>query len=305
MSCHRLLILLAWCSLALSGADLPPIAYAHQPYQERKMDPQLTGWPLTVEEKDFVAKAEFARRPGAEINQHLPHVWPVVPAAGFWGDPTSWLGAHEALVKKVQANAGLCDVLLVGDSITIQWEQGMDGSNCWKREFPALKGVNIGIGGDKSQNALWRMDHGGVDGLQPRVCLLMIGNNNMFFAPETGIEAAAQGVKACADNLRARFPAAPLIVAKILPCHAPAVEFYENIRKTNAALDALQLADQPQIHVLDLWADFTNADGTLQAELFTNDHIHLNAAGYTVYAKRLRPLLERLLASAPNTTAGK
>lgn len=294
---HHLLVLLVMCSLTLLATDQPPVAYVHQPYLERKLDPQLVGWPLTDEEKAFIAKAEFALRPGSEINQHLPRLWPVVPAAGFWGDATGWLGAHESLVKKVQANAGPCDVLLVGDSITIQWEQGMDGSNSWKREFPALKGVNIGIGGDKSQNVLWRLDHGGVDGLQPRVCLLMIGNNNMFFAPETGVEAAAHGVKTCAENLRARFPTAPLIVAKILPCHAPGVEFYENIRKTNAALDALKLGDQPQVHVLDLWADFTNADGTLKADLFTNDRIHLNAQGYAVYAKRLRPLLERLLAA--------
>lgn len=304
MRLHRLLIALTCCALGVSAADQPPITYAHQPYLDGKLDPQLTGWPLTSAEKDFIGKAEFARRPGSEINQHLPRLWPVVPSAGFWGDPNAWLGAHEALVKKVQANPGPCDVLLVGDSITIQWEQGMDGSNSWKKEFPALKGINIGIGGDKTQNVLWRMDHGGVDGLRPRVCLLMIGNNNMFFASETGVEAAAHGIKTCADNLRARFPAAPLIVAKILPCHAPGVDFYENIRKANAALDTLKLGDQAQIHVLDLWADFTHADGTLKAELFTNDHIHLNAAGYAVYAKRLRPVLEPLLASAA-ASAGK
>ncbi len=81
MSLHRLLIALTWVSVGLSAADLPPITYTHQPYQDRKLDPQLTGWPLTSEEKDFIGKAEFSRRPGSEINQHLPRLWPVVPAA--------------------------------------------------------------------------------------------------------------------------------------------------------------------------------------------------------------------------------
>ena len=305
MSRFSFLVLLGLLATELFATDQPPIIYAHQPYVDRKLDPQLIGWPLTAAEKEFIAKPEFARRPGAEINQHLPKLWPVVPSAGFWGDPNSWLGAHETLVKKVQANAGACDVLLVGDSITIQWEQGMDKTNSWAKEFPALKGVNIGIGGDKSQNVLWRMDHGGVDALQPRVCLLMIGNNNMFFAPETGTDAAAQGVKTCVDNLRARFPSAPVIVSKILPCHAPGVEFYENIRKTNSALDTLNLVKDPQVMVLDLWSDFTNADGTLKAELFTNDRIHLNAAGYAAYAQRLRPLLERLFAANAANPTGK
>ena len=94
-------------------------------------------------------------------------------------------------------------------------------------------------------------------------------------------------------------------MAKILPCHAPGVEFYENIRKTNTALDTLNLAKDPQVVVLDLWSDFTNADGTLKAELFTNDRIHLNAAGYAAYAQRLRPLLERLLAANAANPTGK
>ncbi len=140
------------------------------------------------------------------------------------------------------------DVLLVGDSITMQWGEA------WGKHFPALKTVNIGIGGDKTQNVLWRLDHGGVDGLEPRVCVLLIGNNNMFFTPETGIEAAAQGIKMCADNLREKFPQTPVIVVKVLPAHSPGNPFYEDIKKVNAALDKLDLERDPKVRVLDIWA---------------------------------------------------
>jgi lysophospholipase L1-like esterase len=68
-------------------------------------------------------------------------------------------------------------------------------NSAWREVFGELKVINIGIGGDKAQNVLWRLDHGGVAGLQPRVIVLMIGNNNMFFVPETGVEAAAAGVQ--------------------------------------------------------------------------------------------------------------
>ena len=255
-------------------------------YPRKPADPQPSGWPLTVEERAYVTgKAEFDRRPGRESNQHLPHLWPVVPTAGFFGGD-SWLKIHEGLVKTVQANPGPVDVLLVGDSITIQW-----GAS-WAKQFPDRKAVNIGIGGDKTQNVLWRLDHGGVDGLKPKTIVLMIGNNNMFFTPETGVAAAAMGVEACARNLREKFPDAELIVAKILPCHAPKSRFYEDILLTNAEIDKLNLGADPKIRVLDLTADFLNADGTIKQALYTPDNIHLSPEGYAAYAARLKPLLE-------------
>ena len=267
----------------LLSTTLPALEYARKP-----ADPQPSGWPLTAEERAYVTgKAEFDRRPGRESNQHLPQLWPVVPTAGFFGGD-SWLKIHEGLVKTVQANPGPVDVLLVGDSITIQW-----GAS-WAKQFPDRKAVNIGIGGDKTQNVLWRLDHGGVAGLQPTAIVLMIGNNNMFFTPETGVPAAAQGIRTCAANLREKFPAATLIVAKILPCHSPKDRFYQDIAATNTELDKLALDQDPKVKVLDLTKDFLNADGTIRAELYLPDKIHLSLAGYEAYAQRLKPLLPAL-----------
>ena len=255
-------------------------------YPHQTAEPQKSGWPLTAEERAYVVeKPEHERRPGRESNKHLPKLWPQVPSAGHFGGD-AWLKLHEAHVKTVQANPGPLDVLLVGDSITIQWAES------WKKHFPALKAVNIGIGGDKTQNVLWRLDHGGVEGLQPQAIVLMIGNNNMFFTPETGIEAAALGIQMCVKNLREKFPKAAIIVAKILPAHAPGHRFYEDIKLTNAALDPLKLESDPKVKVLDLWSDFTNADGTIKKDLFTPDNIHLSPAGYAVYAERLKPVLK-------------
>jgi beta-glucosidase len=272
------------CALCPALLWWPCTAFAiDYPYQTA--EPQKIGWPLTAEERAYVVeKPEFDRRPGKEANKHLPHLWPVVPCAGHFGGQ-AWLKLHEAHVRTVRDNQGPVDVLLVGDSITIQW------GDSWKRHFPDRTAVNIGIGGDKTQNVLWRLDHGGVEGLQPRTIVLMIGNNNMFFTAETGIEAAARGIVMCVRNLREKFPQAKIVVAKILPAHGPGNRFYEDIRKTNAALDLEKLTEDPRVSLLDLWQDFTQPDGTLLKELFTADGIHLSAAGYAVYATRLKPLL--------------
>ncbi len=270
-------------------APLVAVEYALVP-----ADPQKTGWPLTSEERAYVVdKPEYERRPGREANKHLPQLWPTVPTAGHWGG-TSWLDTHSRLVAHVQANAGPIDVLLVGDSITQQWGSALDlaGFNhAWLTHFQKLKTINIGIGGDKTQNVLWRLDHGGVDGLKPRCIVLMIGNNNMFFSAETGVAAAAQGVKTCLANLREKFPLAEVIVAKILPCHAPKNPFYEDILLTNTEIDKLALESDPKVRVLDLTNEFIDGDGNLKAALFEPDSIHLSQEGYAIYAARLKPLI--------------
>lgn len=84
------------------------------------------------------------------------------------------------------------------------------------------------------------------------------------------------GILVRPKNLRDKFPDAAIIVVKILPAHAPGNRFYEDIKKTNVAIDALKLDTDPKLRVLDLTADFTNADGTLKKGLFTPDNIHLS-----------------------------
>lgn len=269
--------------------------YAYPP-----SDPQPSGWPLTEEERKYVLRPEYERRPGAEAMKHLPAMWPVVPSAGFWSG-TAWLDTHARLVEHVTQNKGEIDFLLVGDSITQQWGSPLDKKPMnagWVKKFGQAKVINIGIGGDKSQNVLWRLNHGGVDGLKPKCIVLMIGNNNMFFVPETGIEPAAKGVKACADNLRRKFPKAPIIVVKILPAHEPGNAFYENIQKTNAALDLLKLDADKLVRVLDLTAEMVGKDGTIKAEHYTKDKIHLSEAGYAAHAEKLRPIVDAVLADA-------
>lgn len=113
------------------------IEYPYAPYNQRAMDPQLTGWPLTEAERAYAVQAEHERRPGREANRHIPAMWPVTPSAGFWGG-TSWLDTHSKLVHYVQANPGPCDVLLVGDSITQQLGSPLDKAvlnEAWKKHF--------------------------------------------------------------------------------------------------------------------------------------------------------------------------
>jgi hypothetical protein len=71
--------------------------------------------------------------------------------------------------------------------------------------------------------------------------------------------------------------------------------FYEDIKQTNASLDVLKLTDDPKVNLLDLTIEFLNTDGSIQKNLFTPDNIHLCLEGYSVYAEKLLPLIDKSL----------
>jgi beta-glucosidase len=155
----------------------------------------------------------------------------------------------------------------------------------------------LGIGGDRSENVLWRLDHGALDGVEPKVIVLMIGVNNAPLVHANGVPAAAValGIRLCVDNIRLRTPSSRVIVVKPLPAFDPTREVGAAIGAINAALDEIGLAKDDHVEVLDLSEDFIDDLGSLRGELYSDGHLHLGAAGYEVLAKRLQPQIEKWL----------
>jgi lysophospholipase L1-like esterase len=288
-------------------ADGKSLLYPYAPYNEGKMDPQLTGWPLTDAEKAWVAKSEYTRKPGHEVRKHLPEMWFITPTAGRWGkdgEENVWVAHHATNIEKVKAAAGDIDIALLGDSITQGWGAGWDGAPfnaAWQKHFGSLKTVNLGIAGDRIESILWRLDHGALDGASPKVIVLKIGVNNapLVFANGAPAATAAHGIKLCIENLRLRCPKSQIVLVKILPAFDPAKEVGASVIDINTCLDFLKLDQDPQVHVLDLWKDFTNTDGTLKTELYSDKHLHLGEAGYEVFASKLQQLLQKWLPERP------
>jgi lysophospholipase L1-like esterase len=283
----------------------PVLTYPYAPYHEGKMDPQLTGWPLTEEELAWVTKGEYFRKPGHEAQKHLPEMWPVVPTAAHWqakdgSDANAWIENHAQSLEKVQAMKDGIDVALIGDSITQYLGGGFDGVPwiaAWQKHFGTLKCANLGIGGDRVENVLWRLDHGALDGVSPRVVVLLIGTNNGPLISANGIpvDSVARGIQLCVQNIRARCPQSQVVLVKILPAFAPGSAVHEDIKRINATLDALKPDADAQVHPLDLTSDFTNDDGSLKLALYSDGHLHLGPDGYELYASKLKQKVEKLL----------
>ncbi|MEI6715190.1 MAG: GDSL-type esterase/lipase family protein, partial [Verrucomicrobiota bacterium] len=301
----------------------PPIL--NYPYESYPKAPELAlqpvGWPLTEEERTYVLKSEGLRFPGVESNKHLPQLWPVTPMAACWGQTgdTRWLDHHTTLVNTVQANKGAIDILLVGDSLTEYWGGGFSGAPfnaAWKSHFAQYRTVNIGIGGDKTQNILWRLKHGAIDGAAPKVVVLLIGTNNISSTVYNGtpIEAVAQGIKLCVDGLRAKCPNSEIVVVRPFPMGPVGTATFVNGQKINTAVEGLKFENDPKVHILDFYREFFNADGSIKTEYFDSPQsiLHLDyVKGYNLYADKLKPMVEQLMAkiaaaeATPKTTPVK
>jgi hypothetical protein len=195
-----------------------------------------------------------------------------------------WLKTHEAFVAR--AKKGDVDVLFMGDSITNGWRR----HKIWKEKYVPLKAVDFGIGGDRTQHVLWRIEHGECDGITPKVVVLMIGTNNL------GRNSAAEivdGITAIVNEFRTRLPQSKILLLGIFPRGAkhddPAREKIQSINRTIAKLD-----DGKQIKYLDIGTKFLDAKGDLPKEVMP-DALHPNAKGYQIWADAMDPTLKALL----------
>lgn len=220
---------------------------------------------------------------------------PAVPAPRAidyeWMSIARWQEMHAADVA-IAAKGGV-DLLFVGDSITEGWEWN-DGEH-WKKHFVPLGAANFGIGGDTTQNVLWRLENGAVGGLRPKVVVLLIGTNNLGRENATPAD-AARGVEAVVAKLRSAFPAAKIVVHGVFPCDAsPQAEIRGRVAAVNERLRALDGRDGLVV-VRDLGPIFLEPDGTISPAVMP-DGLHLSPEGYRRWAAELVPLVGGLLGS--------
>lgn len=207
----------------------------------------------------------------------------VVPVAN---DAPVWRQDNAAI--NARAQQGGSDLLFVGDSITYGWQ--LDGQSVWDQYYGARRAMLAGIPGDQTQNVLWRLDHGNLDGIDPKVVVVMIGINNATDPPDD----VATGVMAVVDDLRAKLPEASVLLLGILPSGTTAAD---PLREKDAATNAMlsTLVGSAGVNYLDLAPEFLNADGTLRSGLLQSDDVHPTAQGYKVMASAMEPYIAAIM----------
>jgi lysophospholipase L1-like esterase len=205
-----------------------------------------------------------------------------------WMSVAGWNARAAELAA--QAKKGGVDVLFFGDSITERW--ATSGAEVWARAYAPRKAANFGIGGDTTQNLLWRLENGGLDGLSPRVVVLLIGTNNLGLRGDSP-EDAARGAAAVVAALRKRFPEAKILLLGLLPRGEKADDpGRPGITAVNARL--AKLDDGKEVRSLDFGAKLLEPDGTLTKDM-APDSLHIGPRGYAIWAEAMEPLLTKLL----------
>ena len=221
--------------------------------------------------------------------QDAPKGLPSEPAWGYWkAAPTSWMIVHQQFVTRSQQ--GNVDVVFLGDSITKGWKQ-VESTN-WTDSTPPLQTVNYGIGGDTTRQVIWRIKHGELDGVKPKLVVLMIGTNNLYADHNSGTnEQIVDGVKTIFGLIREKSPDTRFLLLGVLPRER---KFWcDRIAALNGLLAGLNEPGRVQFH--DAGAKFIGEDGEINKELFTADLVHINAAGYEKLTAIVTPLVKSLL----------
>jgi lysophospholipase L1-like esterase len=199
-----------------------------------------------------------------------------------------WMEWHDAFMTR--KSAGPIDLLFIGDSITQAWAD--EGKAVWDREYAPRNAANFGIGGDETQHVLWRLQNGELDGIAPRLVVLMIGTNNLGNSGMSAGETTA-GVLAVIDTIVKRLPASKLLALGTFPRDfEPGTRARMDIAEINRAIAAR--ADQKQVWHLDVGPVFVAAEGRIENSVMP-DALHLSPAAYQMWADAMRPWVEKLM----------
>jgi len=187
-----------------------------------------------------------------------------------------------------RAKQGNVDLLFIGDSITQGWEGA--GKDVWKARYEPRNAMNAGIGGDRTQHVLWRLENGNIDGLKPKAAVLMIGTNNMG---ANSPEEIAAGIKAVINKLRTSLPETRLLVLAVFP---RGEKPDEELRKKNEAINKLieDVGDGKMVQYLNINAKLMNADGTQNREIMP-DLVHLSPRGYEIWGEAIEGKVAEML----------
>ena len=176
-----------------------------------------------------------------------------------WMSVATWQALHAQHVA--EAARGEAEILWVGDSIT----QGWLGTQVWGESFGCYRNANAGIGGDATQNVLWRLEHGGIGALQPGLVVVLIGVNNLG-REEHSPEQTLAGVAAIIARLQQAFPRAKLLLNAILPAdESPDSPFRKRIEETNTLLCTFACAHG--LDYLDPTQELLDSVGRLSTDL--------------------------------------
>ena len=211
----------------------------------------------------------------------------------------NWEKRHDTFVGI--AKRGNVDLLFLGDSITDAWGgegHGMGGGHkIFTSKFVPMKAANFGIGGDRTQHVLWRLQNGELNGIKPKVVQLMIGTNNSNGADNTA-EEIAEGVKLIIEEIKKKSPSTKVLLLAVFPRNTGKDDAVKKIQKdkidkVNSIISKLDDGGK-SVKFLDIGSKFKDASGALPKDIMP-DQLHLSEKGYEIWANAVESVITSML----------
>lgn len=194
---------------------------------------------------------------------------------------------HQEFLER--AKQGNVDLLFVGDSITNRWTSV--GEESWSK-LGSYNPANFGVEGDCTEHLLWRLQHGELERISPKVVVLLIGTNNIFYFPEEKPEWTANGVEKIVRVIQQRLQTTKIVLLAIFPRD----EKDSRVRQTSTAVNRLirRLDDGIYVRFVDIGGQFLDGEGNIPPEIMP-DQVHLSAKGYEIWYRSLEPILSEMM----------
>jgi lysophospholipase L1-like esterase len=233
-------------------------------------------------------------------DKFLDHPHPADAAAPRL-DHNSWI-AHAQLVEK--AKQGRTDIYFEGDSITRRWDATdyPELEANWKHNFYGWNAADFGWGADRTENILWRLENGELDGVNPKVVVLLAGTNNVGKTlPPGGAHAKAEdvtrGIQSILQTIENKAPNATIILTAIFPRNDNTAVM-PVIDEINGNL--AKLADGRRVRFLNINGQLADRHGRLfEGVMNPRDQLHPTLKGYQLWADALKPMFTDLLGPPP------
>jgi lysophospholipase L1-like esterase len=196
---------------------------------------------------------------------------------------------HESFIAR--GKQGPVGLLFIGDSITAAWRAAW-AEEMWNQYFGRYQPANFGIGSDATQHVLWRITHGELDGIQPKVVVLLVGTNNIKKNNPIDIAKADEKI---IRTIREKSPQTKVLLLGIFPrahkTDPPEMNVPARVKAVNQLL--AKLDDGVNVRYLDL-GDKLAPDGHVTSDIY-GDGVHLKGIGYQIWGETMAPLLEEMM----------
>ncbi|MCM8534955.1 MAG: GDSL-type esterase/lipase family protein [Lentisphaeraceae bacterium] len=200
-----------------------------------------------------------------------------------------WMPRHKEKLE-VKNKMEKVDLVFLGDSITHAWDN--KGKEVWQQYYTKRNALNIGFSGDRTEHVLWRLNHGAVDGIDPKLLVLMIGTNNTGHRQDPAAETAL-GIETILETLEDKLPNTKVLLLAVFPRGAKADD---KLRVINTDINNIikDFADDERVFYMNINKVFLEEDGTLSKKVM-KDLLHPNKDQYKVWASTIEPEVKVLM----------